>query len=150
MNRTLWAALVLGLLAAVGVFVNDPGMSTLNSADDPANAEQVSLGPVILIDDEYGSFPVSCEDPSWWVANYSYSGQAPPAWGSAYAMVTSATPGSGLTFSSDPYIAWGTWLSVTVLAPNDDCDELAAGTVLASVEGTLVNGSTYEITITVA
>ncbi|MCP4960462.1 MAG: hypothetical protein GY925_14485 [Actinomycetia bacterium] len=150
----MWTALVLGLLAAVGVFVNGSGMSTLNSADAPANSadasassELVSLGPVTLIADFYGSASASCLFLSR-AYNYAYIESAPGAWGAGYDTVTSATPGAGLAFAVGPMVFSNTGvLYMRLLAPNNDCSELATGTVIATVEGLLDDGTTYEITI---
>ncbi len=153
MNRMKGTALVLGLLAAVGVFVNGSGMSTLNSADAPASSadapassELASLGPVMLIADWYGIVSGTCHSFNG-VATYSLGSFSSP-WGSDFDTITSATPGTGLTFPTVPSIFLGS-LYTTVRSPNNDCNELAAGTVLASVEGTLENGSSFEVTMVV-
>ncbi len=149
-----WTALVLGLLAAVGVFVNGSGVSTLNSADAPASSadapassELASLGPVMLIADWYGTVSGTCHSFNG-VATYSLGAFSSP-WGSDFDTITSATPGTGLIFATIPSIFLGN-LYITVRTPNNDCDELAPGSVLASVEGTLADGSTFEVTFVVA
>ncbi len=151
MNRPMWTALVLGLLSAVGVFVNGSGMSTLNSADAPANSadasassELVSLGPVTLIADFYGSASAICI-----AGSYIYTDSAPGAWGAGYDTVTSATPGAGLAFASGPMVFSNTGgLYLRLLAPNNDCSELATNTVIATVEGLRAAATTYELTFT--
>ncbi|MCP3994968.1 MAG: hypothetical protein GY722_07870 [bacterium] len=144
-----WTALVLGLLAAVGVFVNGSGMSTLNSADDPASSadapassDLASLGPVTLIADWYGSRSATCHPRNDY---HEFGGTSP--WGSDFATVTSATPAAGLSFRWPPFVDVG---YLTAAWSNSTCDEIAVGTVLGSIEGTLLDGSTYEITFIAA
>ncbi len=146
----MWTALVLGLLAAVGVFVNGSGMSTINSADDPASSadapassDLASLGPVTLIADHYGGAALA-------ECNTFYAHWATSPFGSDYDTVTGSTLGPGLSFVVPAKITPARELYLVVRPPNDDCTELASGDVVVSVEGTLLNGSTYEIAIIAA
>ncbi len=146
-------------LLSIGTLANTSSTTDVADNPSPSGGNLATLGPVVLIADQYGSISISC-------SNVAIIGSGS---GNTFLVATDFSPALtspfdkeafniifGAKYEEDPFgdlggtrtgnhNGSGGIIVDTQLRPDQSC---VRGDVVVSIEGTLANGDSYEITVT--